>query len=30
MYVAQGQEQITPGNKILFVTKKFYYFDHTL
>ena len=30
MYIAQGQGQITPGDKILIVVKKVYYFEHTL
>ena len=32
LYIAQGQGQITPGGggKIFFLTKTFYYFDHTL
>ena len=29
LYIAQVQEQITHGNKILIVTKQFYYFYHT-
>ena len=29
MYIVQEQGQITPGNKILIVTKRVYYFDHT-
>ena len=28
-HIAQGQGQITTGNKILIVTKKFYNFNHT-
>ena len=30
MYTAKGQGQITLGNKILIVTKRVCYFDHTL
>ena len=30
MSIAQGQGQIAPRDKILIVTKKFYYFNHTL
>ena len=30
MYIAQGQGQITPGDKILIVTKIFYYSNLTL
>ena len=30
MYIAQGQGQITLADKILIVTNKFYYFNHTL
>ena len=34
LYIAQGQGQITPrvggGDKILILTKTFYYFNHTL
>ena len=30
MYIAQGQGKITPGDKILIVTERIYYFDHTL
>ena len=30
MYIAQGQGQISPVDKILIVTEKFYYFNHTL
>ena len=30
IYVTQGQRQITPGDKILIVTNKFYHFNHTL
>ena len=30
MYIAQGQGQITPGDKIVITTKKFYYFNHSL
>ena len=29
MYIAQMQEQITLGDKILIVTKIFYYLNHT-
>ena len=29
MYIAQRQGQITPGDRILIVTKIFYYFNHT-
>ena len=28
-HIAQGQGQITTGDKILIVTKKFYNFNHT-
>ena len=30
MYIAQGQGQITSGDKIFVVTKSVCYFDHTL
>ena len=30
MFIVQGQGQITPGDKILIVTKMFYYFYHIL
>ena len=30
LYIAQGQGQITPGGKILILTKRFYYFNHAL
>ena len=30
MYIAQGQGQITQEDKILIVTKRVCYFDHTL
>ena len=30
MDIAQGQGQIIPRDKILIVTKTFYYFSHTL
>ena len=30
IYRAQGQGQISPGDKILIATNKFYYFNHTL
>ena len=30
MYIAQGQVQITPGDKMLIVTERVCYFDHTL
>ena len=30
MYVAQGQGQIIPGDKILIVTKSVCYFDQTI
>ena len=30
MYIAQGQGQITLGDKILIVTERVCYFDHTL
>ena len=30
MYIAQGQGQITLGDKIFVVTKGVYFFDHTL
>ena len=30
MYIAQGQGQITLGDKILIVTERICYFDHTL
>ena len=30
MYIAQGQGQIAPGDKVLIVTKRVYYFDYTL
>ena len=30
MYIAQRQGQITPGDKILIVTERVCYFDHTL
>ena len=30
MYIAQGQEQITPGDKLLILTKKFNYFNYPL
>ena len=29
-YIAMEQGQIIPGDKILFVTERFYYFNHTL
>ena len=30
MYIAKGQEQITPGDNILIVTNKLYYLNHTM
>ena len=30
IYIGQGQGQITPGDKILNVTERVCYFDHTL
>ena len=30
MYIAQGQGQITPGDKFFIITKMFYYFNHSL
>ena len=30
LYIAQGQQQITHGNKLMIVTKRFYYFNHIL
>ena len=30
VYIAQGQRQITPGDKILIIKKMFYYFNHSL
>ena len=30
MYIVQGQGQITPVDKILIITKMFYYFNHSL